>query len=308
MLRFNGPDWARCLLGSLVLLTPSAHAQVSGEYPASTFESEYLKRLKSYQSIQPYGETPFGESIDLVTGQVSFSQTDIVLEGAGPTIRVSRSRSPEIYDASGPGPAQVLGDWTLDIPRISTLVAAPRGVEDGGIPGSNWRMAFTDPDKKRCTNFNYVWGGSGGIAMDDWWHGYELVMDDGASQPLLKRDAAYTTKPSGATAYPIVTLGDIQLSCLASTKNGEAGEGFLAIGPDGTKYWFDWLVGVKAYGVQKQASDLSALAGDATSDPATESEPEPMPMIPPGGDPYLTQDECRPRCTSRASRIASATS
>jgi hypothetical protein len=285
MLRSHGPGWACCLLGGLLLLSFNAHAQ-SGDYPASTYESEYLKRLKSYQTITPYGETPFGESIDLATGQVSFSQTDILLEGNGPAIRVSRSRSPEIYDASGVGPAQVFGDWSLDIPRISTLVASPRGSEDGGSPGANWGGT------SRCTNFGYMTNGSGGIALEDWWHGYEVVMPDGASQPLLKRDAAYATKPAGATAYPVVTLGDVQMSCLAATKNGEAGQAFLAIGPDGTRYWFDWLVGVKAYEVSKQSSDVSALSGEPDStepDPMEPGDPTPTPMIPPDGDPFLRQ-------------------
>lgn len=34
--------------------------------------------------MQPLGETPFGESINLYSGELSFNQVDIQLEGQGP--------------------------------------------------------------------------------------------------------------------------------------------------------------------------------------------------------------------------------
>ena len=121
MHRAIGPGRARCLLGVVLCMAPGAYAQ-EAEY--DNYQSEYFKRLKSYETIQPYGETPFGESIDLATGQVTFSQADVVLEGTGPTIRISRSRPANIENPAGREPVQLLGDWTLDIPRISTLVPA----------------------------------------------------------------------------------------------------------------------------------------------------------------------------------------
>jgi hypothetical protein len=304
MLRSNGPGRARCLLGGLLLVSLGAHAQ-TGDYPASTYESEYLKRLKSYETITPYGESPFGESIDLTTGQVSFSQTDIVLEGTGPTIRVSRSRSPEIYDPSGVGPAQVLGDWSLDIPRISTLVPSRRGATNGGSPGENWDVA------QRCTSFGDMSPGSGNIDLEDWWHGYELVMPDGSTQPLLQRDPAYTVKPAGTTAYPIVTLGDVQMSCLASTKNGEAGEAFQSgrtargIGSIG---W--WASPARSCGSSRMAS--RRLRKERIR--IRRRKPIRKPNLSPGCSFLPTtpsrsnRTACRRRCMSPASKIASATS
>jgi RHS repeat-associated protein len=216
-----------------------AHAQ------PTSYHDEYLKRLKAWQSVRPYGDTPFGEQINLYTGEVAFRQEDIVLEGTGPVIRIARSRSatgtdPGAVDAS---PAAAFADWTIDTPRIETLLAAPRHAT--AAPGDNWRLAvaINDDTRARCTHFAEPYLGQGGIPQEDWWHGYELVLDDGSRQPVLKRDPAWTAKPGIPGAYPAVTTSHVQFACLPSTKNGEAGEGFLAIAPDGTRYWLDWLVG-----------------------------------------------------------------
>ncbi|WP_425486504.1 RHS repeat domain-containing protein [Chiayiivirga flava] len=45
-----------------------------------------------------------------------------------------------------------------------------------------------------------------------------------------------------ALAFPLVTNAHWMLSCLPATSNGAGGEGFLAVSPDGGKYWFDRLV------------------------------------------------------------------
>jgi YD repeat-containing protein len=223
----------------------------------SNHTDEYLKRLKAGQTVQPIGDTPFGEQINLYTGEVSFHHADIVLEGTGPTIRIARSRSGTGWDTGtvDPHPAAAFADWTIDIPRIETLVAAPRYGESG-TPGDNWRMSvqIDDVSRRRCSHFSEPYVGQGGIPQEDWWHGYELVMDDGSRQAILKRDPAWTHRPGITGEFPAVTTSHVQFGCLPATKNGEAGEAFFAMAPDGTKYWFDWLVG-SAYG---QVNDYDA--------------------------------------------------
>jgi hypothetical protein len=54
-------------------------------------EDEYLRRLKVYETIQPVGSTPFGERLNLYTGDLTFSQTDVSLEGKDPQSRWSDS-------------------------------------------------------------------------------------------------------------------------------------------------------------------------------------------------------------------------
>lgn len=43
-------------------------------------------------------------------------------------------------------------------------------------------------------------------------------------------------------ATPWNTKGGWFFSCLGTLKSGQPGEGFLGHSPDGTKYYFDWMV------------------------------------------------------------------
>jgi YD repeat-containing protein len=50
-------------------------------------------------------------------------------------------------------------------------------------------------------------------------------------------------KPDGSTiSFPIVTKNLWAISCLSTTDDGGASEAFLAVSPEGTKYWFNHLV------------------------------------------------------------------
>ena len=287
------PIRARCFACSLVFVSLGALA----EEPPSNYASEYMKRLKAYQTVQPHGDKPFGEQINLYTGELSFSHTDIVLEGTGPTIRVVRTRSGTGFDEAAEElhPASMFVDWTLQLPRIDTLVADPRNAD--GTPGGNWRMgpAADAESFKRCSNFGSPYAGQSGIVQEDWWHGYEITLADGSPEPLLRRNPAYAIKPAMAGAFPALTMSNAQLTCLASTKNDQPGEGFLAIAPDGTKYWFDWLVGSKANAVFQTvtAANLSVTtetAGRQTPAEEAGSDEVAEKLIPGGGAVRLQQD------------------
>src|SRR5688572_32123897 len=82
---------------------------------------EYNKRLKIWQMIAPGGDTPFGEQINLYTGELSFRQTDIRFPGIGPDIAITRSTGTSLDERSGDPLA--FGDWDIALPRIETLVA-----------------------------------------------------------------------------------------------------------------------------------------------------------------------------------------
>ena len=64
------------------------YAQSLAELP------DYAHALKIHSTIQPHGDSPFGERINLYTGGVSFHHDDIVVEGIGPTIRLVRETTP----------------------------------------------------------------------------------------------------------------------------------------------------------------------------------------------------------------------
>ncbi|MCY7354817.1 MAG: hypothetical protein LH470_07040 [Lysobacter sp.] len=223
-----------------------------------TLENEYNRRLQVYQTVQPPGDTPFGEQLNPYTGDLTFSQTDVVLEGLGPTIRLVRDlQSFQNSDASLVPPA--FGDWNLSIPRIQTLTDAPTGTTPITTPGMNWVVSYkTDPNRfARCTRFNRpnYFG-----TLDDpeaGWNGMTLLTEDGVQQTILKRSTQNTLQPALLDAggnpipFPAVTLQNWQIGCLPATSNGEAGEAFLVVSPEGTKYRFDYLIGERALTIKQ---------------------------------------------------------
>jgi YD repeat-containing protein len=216
------------------LCSQLAHADV-------TPQDEYSKRLKVSQTISPGGDTPFGERINLYTGELSFSQTDLVDEGIGPAIVVNRTTATSQQDKSLDPPA--FGLWDLSIPRIETLVMAP------GEVGEKWGSSANG--YARCTEFAAPLA-----ANDAWWHGMELVTEDGERRALLKRAAGYTRQPAmdvdgQAVVFTGITTDNWQIGCLDGTANGQVGEAFLAVSPKGIKYWLNYLVGRPAESVRE---------------------------------------------------------
>lgn len=105
----------------------------SGSALAQSVEAkpeEYKDLLKIHEELPSLGDNPFGDSISLYTGELSFHQTDISLKGAGPEVSISRSFSAGRYGASLNLSTGVnamprhgaFADWELDLPRITTLV------------------------------------------------------------------------------------------------------------------------------------------------------------------------------------------
>ena len=223
-------------LAAFVVLLACAGAAHADTYASA--KTEYTRRIQVGETIQPLGETPFGESVSLYTGNLSFRQTDISLPGIGPDITLTRTY--EVTGSPVTGSFDLpMGDWDLAVPEIATMIPAKR-MGYGGV----WNVNYSAAPTARCSHITMVSQAPFGFGLP-WWHGYQLVTGDGNSQPLLKRTAENTLAPGGNTAaYPILTPGNWVLGCLSSTSNGMPGEGFLGVAPDGTRYWFDHL----AYG------------------------------------------------------------
>lgn len=246
-------------------------------------EDEYKKLIRVNEDIQPLGEHPFGENISLYDGSLSFTQTDISLPGNGPTLQLIRhfevyGNSP-LYGVAEP----VFGNWELEVPHLETLTAGvppspenPTGVRmwdvsaAGNVQGINgWQTDNTggtdgNPNadvNARCTNFTAPPSvvqhlGDPGLEFwdpADWWKGYHLIVPGEAGQDILA-SADSATKGT----YPAVTKDHWRFSCLSTTANGQPGEGFLGHAPDGTLYWFDYLVYRSADGMSRQLYDSSA--------------------------------------------------
>jgi hypothetical protein len=211
---------------ALLCLTFAASA---ADYNASV---EYRDHIKVAQTVQPLGDKPFGEELNLYKGGLRFKQTDISFPGIGPTITITRT-----YTVGGGSiEGQIhkdFGDWALVVPRIETIVPGDRFADHG-----EWKTY--GGGYNRCSSFGAVSVApfvNPGSSMK-WWNGYQLVTPDGQSQPLLARVAENTLAPSSGT-YGIVTSNNWMISCIPVDSG--TGEGFLALAPDGTKYYYNHL-------------------------------------------------------------------
>ncbi len=202
--------------------------------------------LKSAQTISPGGDTPFGERINLYTGELSFNQVDLSYDGTGPTIVLARTTSTSQEDRSLDPPA--FGSWDLSIPRIETLLRIGR---------TDYRWGASENGYARCTQF-----APPSLGYTDQWHGMDLVTEDGDRHPLLKRDTTkYNAKPTvviegQSIVFTAVTLDNWQIGCLPETANADipgatiaVGEAFLVVSPNGTKYWMNYLRAKRAENV-----------------------------------------------------------
>lgn len=228
--------WSLVAVGLLLGIAAQCHAQVSPT-------DEYPKLIRSAQDVSALGAHPFGESVDLYTGALSFEVTDVSVPGIGPTLTLGRvlHTAEDSRDAVDPitsmgGFWRPFGDWDMDIPRIETNAAWQTNVQ-GWIVGSG--------SKNRCTGFskpppvqttsppNFDWNPL------DWWYGYHLVVPGYGSQDLLDGGNPPAHQPASGS-YPIVTKQDWMIGCGVTASDG--GEGFVALSPDGTRYTFAHLV------------------------------------------------------------------
>ncbi|WP_329858753.1 RHS repeat protein [Stenotrophomonas hibiscicola] len=202
-------------------------------------ESEYANRIGKAQQLGKLDAGAFGESISLFNGQLSFSVTDIAIPGnAGPPVALSRKRSISeryLYQDSKPGDLAGFYDWDIDVPHLEGVFSAR-----GWVVGPD-----NDANRfQRCSQQKRPYIGDGGISYYPetvFWNGYGLNLPgDGGSQLLVA--SANVPMPADGQSYPWVTTGNVRVRCLPQTQNGVPGEAFLAVTPDGTKYYLNWVV------------------------------------------------------------------
>lgn len=108
---------------------------------------------------------------------------------------------------------------------------------------------------------------------------------------MLQRAAVNQMAPGPASDYPVVTAGLWSIACLPQLKNG-SGEGFLAISPDGTRYYFDWMAKFEARRMTKSdPSERPALTAYRTADSELVARPPLDAPVPRLGVYVLTRDD-----------------
>ncbi|HJR74175.1 MAG TPA: RHS repeat-associated core domain-containing protein [Luteimonas sp.] len=231
------PGWA-CGAAALAL----AYAASAPVFAYDTPETQYKTSLTKAQTIDPLGN--FGEQVSLRAGTLSFRNVDIELPGTGPTIRIVRTAQLEDGYGTRTSSGNAISGWEFEIPRIKTITADPlpaiRVVPLSPDSPIGWQVPATDKNA-RCTHFapprdiEYP-GSTVEFFKHEWWFGYQLVDDQGNEQPLMGRSSELAGQQ-----YKIGTGDNWVVGCLPTTANGEPGEAFQAIAPDGTKYWFNYL-------------------------------------------------------------------
>ncbi|MEJ1095433.1 MULTISPECIES: RHS repeat protein [unclassified Pseudoxanthomonas] len=209
---------------------------------------DYNKKIQSAQVISPMTGDSFGESVSLYDGSTSFSATDIDLPGNNDLL-VRLSRHFKVINRRKEYGLPGLADWELDTPRLSGEFYVDKG----------WKTKSASP-YSRCSipaiadAAAVINGVENAGTNHEIWHGYHMHMPGAGDQELLLNTETKIPAVQDGVSYPWITRDFTRLGCLPATKNGYPGEGFFAITPDGTKYYFDHAVThpIKGYKVMVQ--------------------------------------------------------
>lgn len=179
---------------------------------------EYDRLLESRQAIAALSaDNVFGDSLDLYSGTLSFTSTDVSIPGNS-KLPVAVTRKFTVTNREGYSEhSYPFADWELDIPHVS------------GVFAPSWHDDRCDRAKPPSA--------LGVVPADEFWAGNHADMPGGGEMLWV---TTTWPKPSTGGPYKWVTAGNTYFSCLSSIANG-TGQGFLAIAGDGTKYWFNHM-------------------------------------------------------------------
>lgn len=208
--------------------------------------------IQRAREIQALGAEAFGEQVSLQDGTLAFAVTDIDLHGNN-SLPVRFGRSYRLFNREMQPTQEMLGDWVVDVPHLRAVFPP------------DW-VSYSGAASSRCSNFYappYPQPPAGmqpsATAMA-YWEGIDIEIPGVASGELMPAIAGVPVPGGGP--YPWVTNDHVRVSCLPSIKNGH-GEGFLAITPDGTRYWFDWMAQFAMPGSRQVSPTHSSLPGSA---------------------------------------------
>ncbi|WPU55953.1 hypothetical protein SQW19_16770 [Stenotrophomonas acidaminiphila] len=191
-----------------------------------------IERLNQARSVSPLEvDTLFGEQVSLFNGGTQFESTDITIPGNN-ALAMELRRVLAVDDRSRVNGNHLGGfaDWDLDLPRLSSVVAIAKGWRPAG-----WTV------NERCSQPGPL-DDTASVASEDYWDGYKLYIPGAGDQALLMAPAPSLPGPGNGTVYPWITKGMWRISCKSTTKNGYAGQAFVATSPAGMIYHLDWVV------------------------------------------------------------------
>ncbi|TKR30347.1 RHS repeat-associated core domain-containing protein [Luteimonas gilva] len=218
----------------LALMSPNAVASTI----SPTYAEEY-SNIVNRAHTEALGTDLFGERINLSNGSTEFSVTDIAVKTNG-QIPLSFGRKLVVNNQANYGgvnnpTSEILGRfWQIDVPYM-------RGIfpQQLGWVGSNYstqRCSFGPPPSPV-----YGIGPYGNVPYENnvYWTGTTINVP-GHGEEELDVLPANRPRPTDGLTYSGGTKSEWRVACLPTIKNGP-GEGFIAVLPDGTKYYFDWI-------------------------------------------------------------------
>ena len=218
--------YVRMSLGLVIILVAlfnwTSHVLADSPDDPTAAWQPYDKQITNRQTLATFGPDLFGDHVDLQSGALSFSATDISIPGNNAlpvefkrSLQISNQKDVTVVD-------RAFKDWDIDVPRLE------------GTFATTWQ-------NDRCSGTGVpadIYVQSHLFRNDEYWSGTQAKMP-GGGELLQISSSPLAIKPSTGGPYKWMTAGQVYLSCLSSLKYNAPGEGFLAIAPDGTKYWFD---------------------------------------------------------------------
>ncbi|MGI2081116.1 RHS repeat domain-containing protein [Shewanella putrefaciens] len=197
----------------------AANTGGSDTSPTNTAELA-LARMNIKTEVTPETTELFGEKVDLNSGAISMTNTDLVIPGNFP-IEMGITR---VYKGAQYSQGQLLhfADWQLDIPSISTTIV------DGDSTVNTWTNG------KPCSGSlnpgsSYLGDGVGYVVAKQYWSGDFINVPSVGSERLLE--------PNTVTPGVTRVAKNWRITCQA---NGNS-EAFIATSPQGITYTFSML-------------------------------------------------------------------
>ena len=225
MCRMRSVVWCA---GLLALCLVGGQVRAQGAY---NLHEKGIERINEARSVAPLSvDTLFGDHISHFDGGVTFTNVDITVPGnSGLPVELRRSLRVDDRSKVNGNHLGGFGEWSLDIPRLSSEVAVSFGWRtSGGTVNQRCSVPGALPDTPM-------------VAAEDYWGGYRLSVPGAGEQQLLMNPSSMIPAAGGGP-YPWITKDMWRISCKSATKNGYAGQAFLAVSPEGIKYHLDWAI------------------------------------------------------------------
>ena len=226
----------------LLFLVPAATA-----IEAISYGEQVIGPQKHAINVRALGTDMFGENISAYTGGIAFNQTDLSLPG-NDALSVAISRKLTVDGNKSPNKpidenlwrGYAFGEWELDVPYLTGTYSEVEGwVVNTGTPNARCSSPST---YEQFRPKDIPAGGYISFSSYQFWNGISLNVPGGGEQGLLHRSSGGGLPTPAGTWTALTTKDQWHFACLPTLASGQTGEGFLGLAPDGTRYWFNWMV------------------------------------------------------------------